>query len=191
MAGEATNNVAEYAALGNGLKLVIGLGLSGQYVECVGDSQLVVNQVNGVWACREPRLAACRERVIALIAELEAQGNTVGVLWVPREQNGEADRQAAAAWEVAAGRPFPCDRICQTCRATVTTIGQAQGVICGESACPFPKVTWGVPSGRIEPPPPDAVRGVPEAEPAVRHRPAGAGVPEVSEGVEAGAAVGA
>lgn len=189
--GEATNNVAEYAALGNGLKLVIGLGLTGQYVECVGDSQLVVNHVNGVWSCREPRLVACLNRVKQLIAELEAQGNRVGVLWVPREQNHEADRQAATAWGVAAGRPFPCDRVCETCKANVTTFGQANGVLCDAAACPFPKVTWGVPLGRFESPPAEPVRGMSEAEPAVRGGSTGADLPEVPQGVEASPGVGA
>ena len=110
MPDEATNNVAEYAALGNGLKQVIGMGVSGEYVECVGDSQLVVNQVNGVWECRDERLKKCLARVVELIAEVEKQGNTVGVLWLPREQNAAADGQAQAAWEVAAGRPFPVRR---------------------------------------------------------------------------------
>ena len=80
--GTATNNVAEYAALGNGLKEVIKLGVTGQYVECIGDSQLVVNQVNGVWQCHDERLKKCLARVVELIGELEAMGNTVGAVWV-------------------------------------------------------------------------------------------------------------
>lgn len=108
--GESTNNVAEYAALGNGLKRLIEMGVSGAVIEVLGDSQLVINQVNRVWQCKNDRLAACLKRVNELTAGLEAMGNTLVFHWIPREENGEADAQSTAAWEVAAGRPFPVRR---------------------------------------------------------------------------------
>lgn len=60
----------------------------------------------------------------------------------------------AAATATAA--PRPNGRFCDTCRAFVTTLGRTEGVLCGESSCPFKRVNWGVPSARIDPPPQQA-----------------------------------
>lgn len=198
--GEATNNVAEYAALGNGIKEVIKLGVTGEHVECVGDSRLVVNQVNGVWECREPKLKQCLARVMQLIATVEEAGNTVSVLWVPREMNAAADEQAGKAWAEAAGIRLPADADCGRCGSFVTALGQTEGVLCGQGDCPHPKLNWGVPmtpfgfpeviGGQAEQTPADVVRGVPESASllsADRRRP---DVPDVPGGVGKGAAVG-
>jgi len=108
--GESTNNVAEYAALGNGLKKLIELGVSGSTVEVLGDSQLVVNQVNRVWQCKDDRLRACLGRVNELAKRLEGADNVLVFHWIPRHENGAADAQSVAAWEAATRRPFPAWR---------------------------------------------------------------------------------
>lgn len=49
-------------------------------------------------------------------------------------------------------RPPPPARECDVCRAWVTTAGQTHGVLCGASACPFPKLSWGEPAALIDQP---------------------------------------
>lgn len=102
-----TNNVAEYAALGNGLKAIKGLVPAGQTVYVRGDSQLVINQVAGSWQCRNGRLQKCLDRVNEIVADLTAAGVTLAFEWVPRECNADADEQSRTAWEAATGRTFP------------------------------------------------------------------------------------
>ena len=71
-----------------------------------GDSKLVVNQVNGVWACNFAHLREARGRCQKLIERLE-RGDEVELEWVPREQNTEADALSVAAYETHTGRSFP------------------------------------------------------------------------------------
>ena len=82
-----TNNVAEWAALETGLKYLSARGMR-VAVLFKGDSKLVVNQVTGAWRCHKEHLAAARERVWALLSEV---ATAWGAVWVPREQNEEAD----------------------------------------------------------------------------------------------------
>ncbi len=83
--GRKTNNEAEYTALILLLEEIFARGLSGVAVR--GDSQLVVNQVTGRWKIKEPRLQELAERAKDLLKA------TKSVLsWVPREENGDADK---------------------------------------------------------------------------------------------------
>lgn len=52
--GRQTNNFAEYSALISGLKKAHTLGAT--EVECVLDSKLIVEQMNGHWKVKEPTL---------------------------------------------------------------------------------------------------------------------------------------
>jgi len=52
--GKQTNNFAEYSAIISGLKKACELGAD--EVDCVLDSQLVVEQLNGNWKVKEPTL---------------------------------------------------------------------------------------------------------------------------------------
>jgi hypothetical protein len=56
----ASNNVAEYEALVNGLRIAIELGV--RCLDARGDSQLVINQVMKNSHCRDPKMEAyCNE----------------------------------------------------------------------------------------------------------------------------------
>jgi ribonuclease HI len=56
----ASNNVAEYEALVNGLRIAIELGV--RHLEVRGDSQLVVDQVMKDSSCHDPKMEAyCKE----------------------------------------------------------------------------------------------------------------------------------
>ncbi|KLU61427.1 14.7 kDa ribonuclease H-like protein [Peptococcaceae bacterium CEB3] len=84
--GEKTNNEAEYLALIELLKYLRETKARGVWVR--GDSQLVVNQVNGSWRVKEPHLwPLCAEA-----NELISETRIANLKWVPREQNRQADR---------------------------------------------------------------------------------------------------
>ena len=82
--GITTNNVAEYRALLQALLYCQTNSIKN--VEIYGDSQLVVNQVNGVYKTRNKCLKDLCEMCKKLISELN-----VSVHWVYREDNQRAD----------------------------------------------------------------------------------------------------
>lgn len=92
-----TNNTSEYHALGNALAWLIREKWNG-HLEIYGDSQLIVNQVNGTWRCEEPTLVTLRDACVRGIARL---GGNFSIHWIPREQNKLCDKlatQARDAW---------------------------------------------------------------------------------------------
>lgn len=101
-AQQATNNVAEYYGLGHGLNAV--KRLRPESLEIRGDSQLVIHQLTGAWACNKPHLAALRDRCLELLAEIGCKWKAT---WVRRDDNAEADSLSVKAYESATGKPFP------------------------------------------------------------------------------------
>jgi ribonuclease HI len=89
--GMVTNNKAEYQALILGLKEAHRLGIS--EVEVNLDSELVVNQVNGVYRIRDAQLKTLEEEVRRLLGRYSRWV----VRYIPREDNWEADRLAREA----------------------------------------------------------------------------------------------
>ena len=57
----ATNNVAEYEALLHGLHMAKELGV--KRILCFGDSDLVVQQLDGAWDTKSPTMAEYRRTV--------------------------------------------------------------------------------------------------------------------------------
>jgi ribonuclease H / adenosylcobalamin/alpha-ribazole phosphatase len=57
----ATNNVAEYEALANGLHITTELSIQRLYIQ--GDSKLVINQVMGESNYHNPRMVAYQQEV--------------------------------------------------------------------------------------------------------------------------------
>jgi ribonuclease HI len=84
--GPATHNVAEYQALIEGLKLARGYGV--QQIRVYMDSEIVVDQVNGVSAVRKAHLSELHKQARGLVAQFKS----FRISWVPRELNAEADR---------------------------------------------------------------------------------------------------
>ena len=89
--GEATNNEAEYVALLRGLTDARELGYDA--VEAVGDSELVVRQVDGEWRCRADNLKPLYEEAL----EVTEGFDEFEIRHVPRGENTEADELANAA----------------------------------------------------------------------------------------------
>jgi len=86
--GETTNNVAEYTAVILGLERAKELG--GTDVLLRSDSQLLINQLTGVYKVKTPHLQPLNRRVRGLAAGFER----IRFEHVPRERNTEADRLA-------------------------------------------------------------------------------------------------
>lgn len=79
---KVTNNEGEYRALIRTLLDLIAMGMTNDMELCL-DSELVVNQLNGKYAVREPRLRPYFDEAQRL---LSLMGNTT-VVWIPREKN--------------------------------------------------------------------------------------------------------
>jgi ribonuclease HI len=86
--GETTNNVAEYTAAIRGLERAEELG--GTDVLLRSDSQLLINQLTGVYRVKTPHLQPLHRRV----RQLAARFDSIRFEHVPRERNTEADRLA-------------------------------------------------------------------------------------------------
>ncbi|XP_043705449.1 uncharacterized protein LOC122655311 [Telopea speciosissima] len=82
---QTTNNGAKYKALIVGLNLAKSLVVRSITVHC--DSQLVVNQVNGEYEAKEPRMAQYLSKMHNLINEFAS----FQILQVPRAQNASTD----------------------------------------------------------------------------------------------------
>lgn len=95
--GRATNNVAEYGGLIAGLAAAVELGAT--EVEVRMDSKLVVEQMSGRWQVKHPAMKPLAREAAALVAQLPR----VRFSWIPRADNGHADRLANEAMD-AAGR---------------------------------------------------------------------------------------
>jgi ribonuclease HI len=106
-----TNNIAEYAALENGLSRVCERFMQGPApilgLTVFGDSQLALYQVTGRWKCNREHLRGRRDRCRSLVELLRRSGVRVALQWVPRDMNTEADALSRSAWTKATGRPFP------------------------------------------------------------------------------------
>jgi ribonuclease HI len=102
---EMSNNRAEYQAVIEALRYTVTrtelLAARGVSIVVRSDSQLVINQVVGSWACRTPHLIPLRAEIERLAEELHAAGIAVRFAWIPREQNTEADALTRRAYREA------------------------------------------------------------------------------------------
>jgi ribonuclease HI len=90
----ASNNVAEYEALVNGLRITIELGV--RCLNARGDSQLVIDQVMKNFHCRDPKMEAyCDE-----VRHLEDKFHGLELNHIARRYNETADELA----KIASGR---------------------------------------------------------------------------------------
>jgi len=92
--GLESNNEAEYAALHLGLKELEMLDVHHLPVTFVGDSLVVIHQLNGEWPCYEEELTTWIERIEEKIGAL---GITPTYEAISRKQNREADQLATQA----------------------------------------------------------------------------------------------
>lgn len=99
--GVRTNNEAEYSAVMALLEEVKRRKEIGE-ITVYGDSQLVINQLNGKWKVRDPGLLEYFTETKKLLQKL--RGRKVALVWVPRKKN-LADRLANVALDRDAPAP--------------------------------------------------------------------------------------
>ncbi len=88
-----TNNVAEYEGLMAAAQWIADEGIEEKIV-IKGDSQLVIKQMNGEWKVN----SATSKKYVPKIKKL-LEGKDVSFVWVPREENAEADGLSRLAYE--------------------------------------------------------------------------------------------
>jgi ribonuclease HI len=84
--GEATNNVAEYRALLKGIELAAAHGAT--ELELVGDSELVVRQVEGRYKVKHADMKALHAEAKKALAGFDSWS----IRHVRRAENADADR---------------------------------------------------------------------------------------------------
>ena len=84
--GEATNNVAEYRALLRGIELAAAHGAS--ELELIGDSELVVRQVEGRYKVKNAGMKELHEEVKRALRGFDSWS----IRHVRRAENADADR---------------------------------------------------------------------------------------------------
>jgi ribonuclease HI len=89
--GRATNNVAEYRALLAGIELAGAHGAD--ELELVGDSELIVRQVEGRYKVKDATMRELHTEVKRALADFDSWS----IRHVRREKNADADRLVNAA----------------------------------------------------------------------------------------------
>ena len=88
---DCTNNIAEYEACAQGLKVAIDLGA--KQLEVYGDAALIIYQVNGEWQTKDPKLVPYQKYLMQLIKEFEK----ITFTHLTRDKNQFADALATLA----------------------------------------------------------------------------------------------
>ncbi len=88
--GKGTNNIAEYAAVLEGVKKAIEIGAKGIVVR--SDSQLVVQQLSGHYRIKEPHLRDLKSQI-----DLVTKDVNISYEYIPREENSVANDLAQAS----------------------------------------------------------------------------------------------
>lgn len=83
--GRASNNVAEYTGLVEGLKLVRDLNPQAM-VEVRMDSKLVVEQMSGRWKIKHADMKRLADEASRVLSPMQ-----VSYTWIPRRENVDAD----------------------------------------------------------------------------------------------------
>lgn len=90
--GKGTHNEAEYRAVLWALHQAEECGAEELYIRA--DSRVVVNQINGRWACRTGNLPGYHAQVKSILSRT---GMIFSISWVPRKENQAADALASRA----------------------------------------------------------------------------------------------
>jgi ribonuclease HI len=91
LCGVASNNVAEYRGMIEGVRAALEISPSAS-LHIRMDSKLVVEQMSGRWKIKHPDMQTLAQEARGLLA-----GRSVAFEWVPREENSRADAAANSA----------------------------------------------------------------------------------------------
>lgn len=94
--GVASNNVAEYTALIEGVRKALTIDPDAE-LHVRMDSKLVVEQMCGRWKIKHPDMAELAAQARELLT-----GTPVRFEWIPREKNSRADAAANKAMDLRA-----------------------------------------------------------------------------------------
>ncbi|WP_371708370.1 reverse transcriptase-like protein [Nesterenkonia sp. NBAIMH1] len=94
--GKASNNVAEYTGLIEGLKLVRDIDASAR-VEARLDSKLVVEQMSGRWKIKHEDMKRLAAEAATILPPMQ-----VTYTWIPRAKNAAADTLSNEAMDASA-----------------------------------------------------------------------------------------
>jgi ribonuclease HI len=94
-----TNNVAEYSALKHAVEWVCR-NITKDEIVIKGDSQLVIHQMTGTWQIK----SGTSKKFVPEIRSL-LEGRKTRFVWIPREQNAEADLLSNIAYTQCGGDP--------------------------------------------------------------------------------------
>lgn len=120
----ATNNVAEWCALGYGLRWIADHcepggpveGLTGLRIR--GDSQVVIQQLAGKYQCHKATMQQMYNRCWELLNQIF---RPVEIEWIPREQNAAADRLSREAYKDVTGKDPPSRKSARSSKSTGPT----------------------------------------------------------------------
>jgi ribonuclease HI len=93
IANGSTNNEAEYMACIRGLEEAKRLGA--RDITLLGDSKLVISQLNGSWKVSTETLRPYHRAATELVKCFRS----VSISWIPREENSEADKLSNMAMD--------------------------------------------------------------------------------------------
>ncbi|WP_218219842.1 reverse transcriptase-like protein [Nesterenkonia sp. Act20] len=94
--GKASNNVAEYTGLIEGLRLARELDPEA-FVEVKLDSKLVVEQMSGRWKIKHEDMRRLAAEAATIMNPMQ-----VRYTWIPRKDNGDADALSNEAMDACA-----------------------------------------------------------------------------------------
>ena len=94
-----TNNVAEYSALKRAMEWVRE-NCPDDVIVIKGDSHLVIHQLNGTWQIKSETSKKFVPEIRTLLG-----GRKTSFVWIPREQNAEADQLSNVAYSQAGVEP--------------------------------------------------------------------------------------
>lgn len=90
-----SNNLAEYVALREALRELIARNLYREDITVYSDSQLIVNQMEGIWRVKEGMYLQGYIEASRLVRKFIK----INFVWIPREENVEVDTLSRKAYE--------------------------------------------------------------------------------------------
>ncbi len=92
--GKGTNNIAEWNALIEGMKLALSHGC--RELEVRGDSQLIIKQISGEYGVKSENLIPLFNKARKICADFEK----ISFKWVKREDNSYTDNLSNRAFDI-------------------------------------------------------------------------------------------
>jgi len=94
LSSQASNNVAEYTALIKAFEWLLNNNYRNNRIDVYGDSQLTIRQMIGEYSVKAERLIPLHAKAQQLAMQFKA----VRFIWIPREENEEADNLTHQAY---------------------------------------------------------------------------------------------